>query len=127
LAALKTIAPSLAAGWPQYFELDEIIDGVEERRENISEVWAWLGNYDLGRKYASTLFSDLQITAVPILMEQTADELIALLSTTSPYGRLSNEQRMALDHEYSEIYSRLGRSIRSSIVNILVTARKSQR
>jgi ubiquinone/menaquinone biosynthesis C-methylase UbiE len=125
LAAMKEVAPEIAAGWPQYYDLDEIIDGASKRCKNISEVWSWLGNYDLARSSVPHLFGDVQIAAVPTRIEQTADEIIALIRTTSPYGRLSNKQRQSLEHEYSEIYKKLGRPIHSSIVNVLITAQRS--
>jgi SAM-dependent methyltransferase len=125
LAALKKIAPEVAARWPHYYELDEIFDGVKMRHENISEVWAWLGDYDLARNYVSNLFKDTQIAAVPNLIEQTADELIALFRTISVYSSLSDQQRNDLEYEYKEIYNRLNRPIRSSTVTILITAKRS--
>lgn len=127
LNVLEKVAPAIAADWPQYYELDEIIDGIEKRRGNISEAWAWLGNYDIGRSYVSNLFYDLQIAAIPVLIEQTSDELIALFRTTSPYSRLTNEQQRTLELGFSQLYSGLGRPIRSSTVNVLITARKTGR
>jgi hypothetical protein len=79
----------------------------------------------VARRQASRLFSDVQIAAVPTLMEQTADELNALLRTASFYHRLSPNQRQALQSETVAIYKRLGRPIRSSTVAVLVTARRS--
>jgi SAM-dependent methyltransferase len=125
LTVLKKIAPEVAAKWPHYYELDEIIDGVKNRQENISDVWAWLGDYDLARKNVSKLFKDTRIAAVPHVIEQTADEIIALFSTISIYSTLSGQQRSDLEYEYKEIYKRLGRRIRSSTVTILLTAKRS--
>lgn len=125
LAALRKVSPKLAASWPRYHELDEIIAGVEARQDNISDVWAWLGDYDLARDHTNTLFKDTQIAVVPNLIEQTADELIALFRTVSAYSRLSDPQRSALEHDYGEIYKRLGRPIRSSTVTVLITAKRS--
>jgi SAM-dependent methyltransferase len=123
LAALRKVAPAIAAGWPQYYDIDEILVGVEKRGGNISEVWSWLGNYDLAREYVGRLYDDVEIAVVPILVEQTADELIALVRTSSPYRRLSDAQRKTLEGEYVKIYAKLGRPIRSSVVNTLVIAR----
>ena len=125
LAALKKIAPKVAAKWPRYYELDEILNGVKARQENISEVWAWLGNYDLARNYAGNLFKDTQIATVPNVIEQTADELIALLRTISIYGSLSDQQRNDLEYEYRHIHKKLGRPIRSRTVTVLLTAKRS--
>jgi len=124
LSALKKVAPEIAAGWPHYYELDEIIEGVKLRQDNISDVWAWLGNYDLTRSYVSELYGAVEIAAVPNVNEKTADELIALFRTISMYSRLSDQQRNDLENEYKEIYKKLGRPIRSSTVTILITAKR---
>jgi SAM-dependent methyltransferase len=125
LSALTRIAPEIAANWPAYRDLGATVAGAEERRENVSEVWAWLGSHDVAGPQASSLFSDVQTAAVPTPMEQTADELNALLRTASFYHRISSSQRQALESEHVAIYERLGRPIRSSTVAVLVTARRS--
>jgi SAM-dependent methyltransferase len=125
LSALARNAPEIAADWPPARNLGTIAAGVEQRRENVSEVWAWIGHHDVARSHASALFCDVQIASVPMLLEQTADELNALLSTLSFYHRLSPNQRQALEGEHVALYQRLGRPIRSSTVAVLVTARRS--
>ena len=125
LSAMTAIAPEIAGSWPRYRDLEATLAGVRERRENISEVWAWLGGYELAREYAADLFDDAQIAAAPALMEHTAVELDALLGTMSFWSRLSPEQREALESANRALYEQLGRPIRSSIVACLVTARRS--
>jgi ubiquinone/menaquinone biosynthesis C-methylase UbiE len=125
LSALARIAPEIAAYWPSYRDLATTVAGAKQRRENVSEVWAWIGSHDVARADASRLFCDVQIATVPTLVEQTADELNALLRTASFYYRISPNQRQALHAEYVAIYERLGRPIRSSTVAVLVTARRS--
>jgi ubiquinone/menaquinone biosynthesis C-methylase UbiE len=125
LAAMRKVAPDIAANWPTYRDLDATLAGVEQRRGNVSEVWAWLGSYDLGQDYAGRLFGDVQVAVMPKLIEHTPDELNALVSTMSYYTRLSPDQRQALEREYEAIYERLGRPIRASTVAALVTARRS--
>lgn len=126
LAALRKVAPDIAADWPTYRDIDATLAGAEQRRGNVSEVWAWLGCYDLAQDYASRLFSDVQIAVVPKLIEQTADELNAVMRTMSFYARLSPDQRQALEHENAAIHERLGRPIRASAVATLVTARRTR-
>ena len=116
--------PEVAANWPSYRDLAGTIAGAQQRRENVSEVWAWLGSHDVARAQAGSLFGDVQIAAVPMLLEQTADELNALLRTASFYHRISPDQRQALESESTAVYERLGRPIRSSTVAVLVTARR---
>jgi SAM-dependent methyltransferase len=125
LSALARIAPEIASDWPTYRELPTLLSGAEQRRENVSDVWAWIGSHDVARPEATRLFCDVQIEALPALVEQTADELNALLRTASFYQRISPAQRRALEGEHVAIYERIGRPIRSSMVAVLVTARRS--
>ena len=126
LSALNRFAPEIAAEWPSSKDLATTRAGAEQRRENVSEVWAWIGNTDVARPVASTLFSDVQMAnASPTLLEQTADELNALLRTTSLYQRMSPSQRRALESQLVAIHDQLGRPIRSSTVAVLITARRS--
>jgi SAM-dependent methyltransferase len=121
-AAIAAVAPQLAGEWPTYRDLDSTLAGVAARRENVSEVWAWLGGYEVARAYAVDLFDDAQIALVPRLVEHTADELNALLGTMSFWARLSSRQRDALAAENRRLHQRLGRRIRSSTVACLVVA-----
>ena len=125
LAAMRKVAPDIGAGWPVYRDLDATLGGMEQRRGNVSEVWAWLGSYDLAQDYAGRLFDDVQVAVMPKLVQHTADELNALVRTMSPYARLSPGQQQALEREHEAIYERLGRPIRASMVAALVTARRS--
>jgi SAM-dependent methyltransferase len=125
LSALAKIAPEVAADWPSYRDLAATVAGAERRRENVSEVWAWLGCHDVARAEAGSLFRDVRIAATPILLEQSARELNELLRTASFYQHISASQRRALEREHTELYARLGRPIRSSTVAVLVTARRA--
>jgi ubiquinone/menaquinone biosynthesis C-methylase UbiE len=125
LSAMAKIAPELAASRPSNREIEEILTGVHERRGNVSHVWGWLGSYEVARDYATCLFDDAQIAAVPRLIEHTADELNALLGTMSFWSRLSPEQREAVEQENRTLYERLGRPIRSSVLACVVTARRA--
>ena len=127
LAALSRVAPDMAANWPAYRDLDATLAGVEQRRGNVSQAWAWLGSYDIGEDYAARLFGDVQVAVTPKLIEHTPGELNAVVRTMSFYARLSPDQRRALEREYEAVYERLGRPIRASIVTALVTARRRTR
>jgi ubiquinone/menaquinone biosynthesis C-methylase UbiE len=125
LAAIAKVAPDIAAGWPVYRDIDGMLAGVERRRGNVSEVWAWLGRYDMAQDDAARLFGDVRVALVPKLVEQTASELNATFRTMSYYARLSPPQREALAEECEAIYARLGRPVRASVVTALVTARRT--
>lgn len=124
LAALRKVAPDIAAGWPAYRDLDATLAGTEQRRGNVSEVWAWLGGYDIGQDQAGRLFDDARVALMPKLLEHTPDELNALVRTMSFFARLSADQRQALEREHEAVHVRLGRPIRASTVAALVTARR---
>jgi SAM-dependent methyltransferase len=125
LAALRKVAPDIAAHWPAYRDLDATLAGVEQRRGNVSRAWAWLGSYDIGQDYAGGLFGDVQIAVMPKLLEHTPDEVNAVIRTMSFYARLSPDQRQALERKHEGVYERLGRPIRASVVAALVTARRN--
>lgn len=124
LSALARIAPELAAGFPAYRDLEAIAAGVEQRRANVSEAWAWIGSQDVARGSVARVFGEVQIATVPSVVEHTADELNDLLRTASFYWRLSREQRQALENEHVVLYERLGRPIRSGMVAVALTARR---
>jgi SAM-dependent methyltransferase len=124
LSALAATAPEIAAGWPPLRDLETILAGVRDRRANLSEAWAWVGGQPVARSYAAECFEDAEIAVVPSVVEQTADELNALLRTTSLYPRLSALQRRALEQANRDIAERFGRPIRSSMLAVLVMARR---
>ena len=125
ISVMAEAAPEIAAGWPALRDLEAILTGVDDRRENVSEAWAWLAHQPLARPYAGPLFGDVEIAAVPMVTEKTADELVALLRTTSIYPRLTPAQREALERGNREIEARVGRRIRAGMVAVLVTARRA--
>src|SRR5437899_162779 len=81
IAAMRRVAPDIAADWPTYRDLDATLAGMEQRRGNVSEVWAWLGCYDIGQDHAGPLFGDVQAAVMPKLVEHTPDELNAVVRT----------------------------------------------
>jgi SAM-dependent methyltransferase len=125
LSALSRIAPEAAADWPSYRDLATTVAGAEQRRANVSEVWAWIASHDVVSAQAGRMFCDVKIAAVPMRIEHNAEELNALLGTLSFYQRITPSQRDALKAENIAIHKRLGRPIRSSTVAVLVTARRS--
>ena len=127
LAVLAQAAPETAAGWPELRDLDAFLSGAEDRRENVSEVWTWVGSKALARDYAADLFDEVEIAVSPGLLERSAEEINALLRTTSPYHRMSAAEQHALERGNAEIEARLGRPLRSSMMAVLVTARRSNR
>jgi SAM-dependent methyltransferase len=125
LAALARAAPEIAATWPPLRDLETILSGVADRRANVSDVWAWVGGQDVARPYAAGLFGDAEVAVQPTLVEQSAEELNSLFRTTSLYHRMSPAQWEVLERANLEIGARLGRPIRSSLLGVLVTAKRA--
>jgi SAM-dependent methyltransferase len=123
--SMARVAPDLAIGWPTYRDLDETLAGATARRSNITDVWSWLGSYELAREYAARLYGDADIETAPTLVEHTGRQLTSLLATMSFWSRLSPDQREALGVANDELYRRLGRPIRASTVACLVTAQRT--
>jgi SAM-dependent methyltransferase len=123
--ALATIAPDIAATWPELRDADTILAGAASRRDNISEVWSWIGGHRLAVPEAARLFDDVEVAVAPIYTEQTGDEVNAVLRTTSLYARIPEDRRQAFQDENLRVAERLGGVIRTSELAVLVTGRRS--
>jgi SAM-dependent methyltransferase len=127
MTVLAAEAPEVAADWPPLRDLDTILAGVKERAENVSEVWAWLTGDALARDHAAPLFEPVEVDAVPVVVEHTAEEMIALFRTMSVHNQRSPVQREAVERAAVVLEERLGRPIRSSMLMVLATARRASR
>lgn len=123
--ALATITPDIAATWPELRDADTILAGAASRRDNISEVWSWIGGHRLAVPEAARLFEDVEVAVAPIYTEQTGDEVNAVLRTTSLYARIPEDRRQAFEDENLRVAERLGGVIRTSELAVLVTGRRS--
>lgn len=120
-AALAKVAPDIAARWPAGRDAATIVSGATDRRENISEVWSWMGRHELASPEAAALFTGVHVDTVPVYREVTADRLNGYLHTTSLYARLDPDQRTALEAENRLVAERAGGAVRSSELAVLVT------
>jgi SAM-dependent methyltransferase len=123
--ALASVAADIAATWPELRDADTIRAGAADRRDNISEVWSWIGGHRLAVPEAARLFEDVEIEVVPIYTEQTGDQVNAVLRTTSLYARIPADRRQAFEDENLRVAERLGGVVRTSELAVLVTARRS--
>src|SRR5690242_861612 len=86
LDVLRRHAPEVAAAWTPQHRLDQLVAGAGERRANVSEVWTWVVNqtaHDLAVPEAAELFGPAELATVASTVDHTADEVLALLRTTS--------------------------------------------
>jgi len=120
--ALARLAPEIASEHQVLRDLGTIEAGVEARRENISEVWAWLAHPGMAVPEAGQLFGPATLTTVRRVKEQSAEELWAMFETTSLYHRLTPQARVALKAEDTRIIESVGGTLRSTQLVALVTA-----
>jgi SAM-dependent methyltransferase len=123
LDAIGHCAPEWAARWPATRTRAQTLAGAEARRGNLSELWSFLGGYDLARPHAGPLFADAVIDTELIVLESTATDLNALIRTMSFHARLSAEQAGAIDAAILAHERRVGRPLRAAELAVLVTAR----
>jgi hypothetical protein len=119
---LERVAPEIAAGWPRPRDPAALAAGVQERRGNVSEVWAFVGHHDVANPEAAGLFGDEKLTTAAVTHEHCADEVAALLRTTSLVRRLGPERLAALEAENRRVFERFGGRLRWTDLTALVTA-----
>ena len=125
LEVLAKVAPEIAGGWPELRSADTIRSGAHDCRDNISEVWSWIGRHDLAVPEAAKLFRDVQVATVPIYTEVTADQLNAFLRTTSLFARVRADRRSEFEAENRRAAAGLGGVVRISELAVLVTGRRA--
>jgi SAM-dependent methyltransferase len=97
--------------------------GAEARCGDVSELWAWITKRELARPEAAELFEDVCLERVEIELDETVDELLALLRTTSAYLRFDAERRQRIEQRLAALVDEAGGSYRSTLVAVLATAR----
>lgn len=126
--ALRAHAPRLAEDAWSPRELDVILAGAEERSENASAVWDWLmgsGRHGMTVPEAANLFEDVEVAFEVRTLEETADDVIAHLRTTSLYFMVDAERREAFEEDERRVVKRHGGTLRTSLATLLMTARRT--
>ena len=108
--------------------LDVLLDGVPERSGNVSAVWDWLmsdGRHELAVPAAASLFDDVDVASETRVIDENADQMLALFKTTSLWYRVPAERRDQLEADDRALIERHGGSIRTTIGTFLMTARRA--
>ena len=117
------IAPS------RYFEPiedEKLWAGVDERRGNASDLWAWLSRRaDLARPEAATLFRDVEMTREPVEGVLTTEHYLARVRTTNGYLHLAAEDQQRLEQGLAAVIDAHGGSYAARYDAVLVTARRA--
>jgi SAM-dependent methyltransferase len=120
LAAWRAVLPE-AADWPTRDD-QTLWEGAQGRRDNVSELWSWLGRRDISRPEAAELFTDVRLSKVPVETMESAAEMIGQVRTTSAYLRLDDERRRILERRLADLVEAEGGTHRSMHFATLVTA-----
>ncbi len=107
--------------WPQR-SIEELLDGADARRGDISEVWGWLCRRDMAAPGADRLFERADIETVAHDIDETADEVLAHVRTSSAFLQLAPDRAEWLEGRLREIIGAAG-GYRATIHATLVTAR----
>ena len=82
------------------------------------------GRHALAVPEAAGLFDDVEVETVLVRDEQTADEVVAHLRTTSFWFMVAEDRRQAFDDDYRRLIERHGGLYRFSRADVLMTARR---
>jgi ubiquinone/menaquinone biosynthesis C-methylase UbiE len=122
LAAWREVLPEAATWQPR--DAETLWAGVEARRQNVSEVWAWLERHDIAHAEAAELFEDVDVTKFPVERELAATEVLAFVRTTSAYLGLDATRRELLERRLSAVLEDAGGSYRWKTSAVLATAHR---
>jgi len=119
-AAWREVRPH-AEGWAPR-TMAEMLEGVAERRDDISEVWSWLCHHELAAPGVGDRFDAAEIDTDARDIVETADEVIEHVRTTSSFLALDPEQQQWLERRHRDLIGAAG-GYRNTIHAVLVTAR----
>jgi SAM-dependent methyltransferase len=125
LEIVREYAPAIARAWSHPRSHEALIAGASERTGNASEVWDWImeGMHGMAVPEAAALFDDVQLVTVVSPGEQTAEEVLALLRTTSLYYMVEPARRGAFEDDNRRAIERHGGTFQFTRAAILMTAR----
>jgi SAM-dependent methyltransferase len=102
--------------------MEQYVSGIEARLTDISQVWSWVSHRDLGAPGTERLFDDAVLDIETREIDETADEVLDHVRTTSTFLQLDPEQRGWIEERYREAIDAAG-GYRNTIYAIAVTAR----
>jgi SAM-dependent methyltransferase len=110
--------------WPPSRDEPTLLADAERQRANVSEVWDGLhdGRHRLAVPEAEELFGGAEMRTVRETVEETAEQGLALLRTTSSYLSIAPERRPSFEDDVRRLFDRNGGTIRFPLLTILVTA-----
>lgn len=112
--------------WPPLRDRATLVADAERVGGNVSDVWQELhaGRHRMAVPEAAELFDGVEVLTDVETVEETAEQALALLRTTSSYLRIEPDRRDAFDADLRAMYDRLGGTSRFPLLTVLVTARR---
>jgi ubiquinone/menaquinone biosynthesis C-methylase UbiE len=113
--------------WPPPRDETTLLADAERQRANVSEVWDGLhdGRHRLAVPEAAELFGAAEVQTETEIVEETAEQGLALLRTTSTYLGIEADRRTAFDDDVRRLFERLGGTVRFPLLTLLVTATRA--
>jgi ubiquinone/menaquinone biosynthesis C-methylase UbiE len=121
LEAWKSVLPE-ANSW-QSRDPAVLWAGADDRRENLSELWAWITKSDIARSEAAELFGDVQLRSERIEIEQSVDEALLQVRTQSKFLELDRPRQRQLERRIRSYIESIGGTYRPTVFGVLATAR----
>jgi hypothetical protein len=81
--------------------------------------------HGLAVEQAAGLFDDVAVVVEPAQVEETADQALALLRTTSLYFRIDEARRPAFEDDLRRLVDGLGGTVETTLATVLMTARRT--
>jgi SAM-dependent methyltransferase len=110
--------------WPPATDAATLLAEAAERSGNVSELWDFvLGRrHDLAVPDAAELFEDARVVGELETLDETAEDSIALLRTTSSYFRIDPERRPAFEDDIRRLFESVGGRARFPLMSLAATA-----
>ena len=112
------------AAWPPLRDGETLLADAEGQRDNVSEVWDGLhdGRHGLAVPEAAELFEAAEVRTESETVEETAEQALALLRTTSTYLRIDRSRQPAFEEDVHALFAAQGGAVSFPLLTVLVTA-----
>jgi hypothetical protein len=125
---VRELAPATGMDWTIPPTLAATLAAAQEQNSNVSAAWDVImgnGKHGLTVPEAAELFEDITVTTVLESQEQTADEVLAHLRTTSFWFMLDENRREPFERAYRAMITRHGGTYPFTSAAVLTTAKRT--
>jgi SAM-dependent methyltransferase len=110
--------------WPPATDAETLLAEAAERGGNVSELWDFVlgGRHDLAVPEAAELFEDARVVGEVETHDETAEDSVALIRTTSSYFRIDPERRPAFEDDIRRLFEPTGGRVSFPLMSLVATA-----